>query len=215
MSNVQNYGTAPRLARQQSIERIQEKKNEIGLSFIWCGFPAAIAALVIAGSTDWDSSPCNIDITYILDPVDFLTITGAIQVTFAVCYMLVFCNTLCCYGPCCFCMKIPRCQKDEFSKFFFSSTLVISIFFIVWAILGLLMFFIQFNDECKSEPIALMILSWSIIYIALMILTFFSMGLFICCNMCIAWIRPNNDNNRDNIQERDIRRERESLLSSV
>jgi len=189
MSTAPTQQGPPRLTRQQSVQRIQENQQGLGLGLNCCTLPAAIAALIIASQTDWDDSPCNDETAYTIDLINFLYIAGGIQVGFAGLYTL---------GQC--------CKAEECLKAMSGSVACLSAFYFAWAIIGLYMYDQQMSDECKSSDIGIMILSWSVIDIAIRALACCCICFFICCAGTLA-LFDDGTNTR--------RREQDPLLSSV
>mmetsp|Transcript_52373 Transcript_52373/g.47024 ORF Transcript_52373/g.47024 Transcript_52373/m.47024 type:complete len:186 (+) Transcript_52373:63-620(+) len=180
----------PRLTRQQSVERLQESHMEIGLALICVKAPTAIAALIIAGKCEWSSNSCNDGTIYTVDPLIFLYATGIISVVYAILYAISYRE-----GCCNLCLTWLTCP--------------ILLFYFAWGIIGLVMYFSEFNSKCQQESIAIMILSWSIIEIGSPFLACFGACWFIFCCECCYW-RIHNFFIR-----RGGRRETDPLLSSV
>mmetsp|Transcript_16395 Transcript_16395/g.14695 ORF Transcript_16395/g.14695 Transcript_16395/m.14695 type:complete len:191 (-) Transcript_16395:451-1023(-) len=190
MSNRPNEQGPPRLTRQQSVQKLEENQQGIGIGLNCCTLPAAVAALVIASNCDWDNSECNDGTSYTIDPIDFLYVAGGIQVGFAGLYFL---------GQCC---KAEKCLKSLTSL-----TMCMSLFYFIWAIIGLVMYNEQMSSECQSEDIAIMILAWSVIDIAIRGLACCCMIFFLCCAGMVMALDDGSGTRG--------RREQDPLLSSV
>mmetsp|Transcript_2282 Transcript_2282/g.1985 ORF Transcript_2282/g.1985 Transcript_2282/m.1985 type:complete len:212 (-) Transcript_2282:99-734(-) len=135
-----------------------------------CSFfllPVAIAAVVIANQYP-DSSCSSKD--GIIDTQLFLYIAGYIQIGW--CAFRLFINC-CSYGcndkekkECKQCIDCPNC--------------LIGIFNLVWAGIGLYIYNNELNEECQNTKIGIMILSWSIIQYAFVLLCICAMFCFCC-----------------------------------
>ena len=193
-ANRPNANRAPprRLHRQRSFQRIEENQQGIGIGLNCCTIPVAIAALVIASNCNWNENACNNNTKYTIKPPVFLLIAGGIQVGFAGLYLLG-----------------QLCQQEECLKSLSGLTCGISIFYFVWAVIGLDMYVNQFNAECQEEDIAKMVLAWCIIDISMRALICCCMFLFICCAGCVALLDDGDSGPRRG------RREQDPLLSPV
>jgi len=169
MSATPNQPGPPRLTRQQSVQRIQDNQQGLGLGLNCCTLPAAIAALIIASQSDYESSACNDGTTYTVDLVNFLYIAGGIQVGFAGLFII---------GQC---FKQEKCLQSMAG-----CVACLSAFYFAWAVIGLYMYDNQMSEECQSTDIALMILSWSIIDIAIRALACCCIVFFVCCAGMVA-----------------------------
>lgn len=178
MSDRASGNPQPRLNRQQSVhQRLEQNQQQIGGGLNCCTLPAAIAALIIAGNSDWENSSCNDGTTYTIDPVTFLYVAGGVQVGFAFFYFLG-----------------QYCKQDNCMKSLNGLTGALSLFYFIWAIIGLIMYDNQFSDDCKKHNVSLMILAWCIIDIAIRGLICCGLTCFICCAGCIAILGDDNAN---------------------
>eukprot|EP01084_Bolivina_argentea_P072353 131372_1 len=120
----------------------------------------AIAAIVIAADYDEKTSACGNPDDYTINLQTFLYLGGGTQIVYGVISM-----ALRCIGT-----GTERSDGCE------------GLFLLVLAIIGLVMWDNQFSEECQEEPIAKMILAWSVI-------PFCAMGLIciiICCYVACA-----------------------------
>ena len=162
---------------QYSIKRLKEKQIGIGAGLNFIILPASIAALIIGSPRfyNWDLSPCNTEeISYIVNPITFLIVAGASQVFIAVLYMFLL------------------CQGDigDSSYHFSGFTSILSIFYVVWSIIGLYMFTYQFKGECMKEAVAIMVFCWSAIDITLRFIFLVGMGCYVCMAACNDYMDP-------------------------
>ena len=178
---------ARRRSRAASIRRLNRYQRWIGVTLISLTTPSAIAAIVIGDTYTMQTSPCFDATQYIIAPKRYLLIAGIIQLVFGIFYAI---------GQC---FKAKRWLNSLNGL-----TGCLTLFYLTWAIIGSIMYYQQFNDQCKDESIAKMILSWCIINISVIILT---IGIF-----CIICFIPIGDNNNS---QRRGQRERDPLLQSV
>ena len=177
-----------RRARNASVRRLNRYQRWIGLTLIGLTTPAGIAAIIIGDTYSMQGGPCydGTGTQYTVAPKRFLLAAGIIQVVFGILY------------------AIGQCFKGKkWLNSLNGLTGCLILFYLVWAIIGSIMYYQQFSDECKDESIGIMILSWCIINIGVIILTF-----GICCIICLIPIG-------DDGQRRGGRRERDPLLQSV
>ena len=157
----------PALNRQQSVQLLSDNRNEVGGGVNFCIIPVSIAALIVAslyvpGQEDDVCSPKE-GTKPIIHPVTFLYIAGGLQMAnfvlffFAV-LLAVFMEN-----------KLPLTSIGALS-------IPLSLFYTIWAIIGLVIYMNQLNSNCIDQPVAKMMLAWSIIEISLIILT--------CCLLC-------------------------------
>mmetsp|Transcript_6167 Transcript_6167/g.10169 ORF Transcript_6167/g.10169 Transcript_6167/m.10169 type:complete len:178 (+) Transcript_6167:110-643(+) len=170
--------------------KLTEQAQRAFCVFNWCLLPTAIAALVIAFITDWDSSSCNDGTRYTIQPIVFLYVAGATRIGYSTLYCLGF-----------FCKQ----RAKELIEGLDSLLCAFVLFNCAWAVIGLVMFIAECNTECQTEPITLMILSWSIIELTVGPL---SVG----CAMCITYLASDSRGNR---HRRTRPEEREPLINSV
>ena len=168
----------PRLTRQESVRRVQENKSEISACINCCSFPAAIAAIVIASTYDYDGSPCD-GTNYTIDLVTFLYVAGCISVGYTGLFCIGF-----------------AFQSEDCLKSLSGLGLPLSLFYLAWSIIGVVMYVDQMSDSCQSESIALMIISFCGIELGVRALTCCCLCVFICCTAFAAVLDPDDSGNR-------------------
>ena len=147
----------------------QDDKDDNGC----CSFlllPSAIAAVIIASQYDDQSTPsCHNDNTnYLIDLPLFLYIGGYIQIGFCALRLLINC---CSYG-------CDKKEKTECRKCIDCPGCLIGIFNLIWAGIGFYIYSTM-NKQCQQTSIGIMILSWSIIQYAFVVL-------LILCAICFC-----------------------------
>ena len=161
----------PRRRRHEiAMRKYNRFQRRIGLTLIALSIPTAIAAIIIGETYTMQTSPCYGPI-YIIAPKRYLCIVGIIQLVFGIFYAIGQCS-----------------KRKKWLNSLNGLTGCLLIYYIVWAIIGLIMYDNQFNDQCKQEIIAKMILSWCIINISLTGLVF-----IITCIVCMIPERPERD----------------------
>eukprot|EP00485_Elphidium_margaritaceum_P009773 CAMPEP_0202704294 /NCGR_PEP_ID=MMETSP1385-20130828/16990_1 /ASSEMBLY_ACC=CAM_ASM_000861 /TAXON_ID=933848 /ORGANISM="Elphidium margaritaceum" /LENGTH=189 /DNA_ID=CAMNT_0049362277 /DNA_START=78 /DNA_END=647 /DNA_ORIENTATION=- len=137
----------PRLTRQASLQRVSENKEGVSSGFGCCLLPVGIAAVVIASGYDASTSSCDANASsYTVDLKLFLNVAG---------YSIIGMTVLSCCGA----------MSKPFFKLTSSIGLLASMFWFAWSVIGIYMYDNQMSSECQDEPIAKMILSYSIIQI--------------------------------------------------
>ena len=152
----------PRLSRQESVQHVQENHKHYGTGLNCCLFPPAVAALTIASTYNWSTSPCN-GTEYTIDPILYLKVAGGIQCGYVALFV------------------ISLCISENFTKALSGLTCPLSLFFFIWSVIGLVIYVDQMNPQCQEEDLALMILSFASIDIGVRILACACLTCFICC----------------------------------
>eukprot|EP00483_Globobulimina_turgida_P001871 UN01873 len=153
---------------QTTISTIQGRQEEIGGGCACILLPAAIAAVVIASQYDADASPCG-GSTFTIDLQLFLYIVGYIQIGYCALHLCI----ACCSNSC------SEENKASLLRLVRAPDCLLLCFYLSFAGIGLYMYCNQMSEGgCKQEPIAMMILAWSIIQYALI-------GLAFCCILCM------------------------------
>ena len=163
--------SVPPLTRQESLQRIQERQQEISGGGQCIVLPPAIAAVIIASQYDPSISPCGIDSnSYTIDLVTFLNVAGYLQIAYGALHLLLLCCS----------MSASQENKVKINQCLQAPACCLFLFYLIWAGIGLYIYDNEMSEQCQSEPIAKMILSWSIIQYALV-------GLALCCVTCICF----------------------------
>eukprot|EP01083_Nonionella_stella_P013032 36783_1 len=131
----------PLLYRQKTQEVLAAKQVVFGCVLQLIFLAPAIAAVVIAFDYDEKSSPCGNPNDYTINLQYFLWIGGGTQILYGVYYIAVRC--------------VGRATGTSDS--------CEGLWLLIWAIIGLVMWDNQFSVACQGEPIAQMILAWSVI----------------------------------------------------
>eukprot|EP01084_Bolivina_argentea_P110531 197327_1 len=122
----------------------------------------AIAAMIIAAVYDKSTSPCGVPYcgsrqtcSYTIHDLDlFLSIVGTLQIVYGLYYLYVA-RTI-----------VGKGSPGRFD-------VLEGLFLFIMAIIGFIMWFNQFSDACKGQPVAIMILTWSIIPFVHLVVAFF------------------------------------------
>eukprot|EP01083_Nonionella_stella_P028180 77602_1 len=126
----------------------------------------AIVAIIIAATYEKSTSPCGdpsycprqaSSCHYTIGLDAFLFIVGGTQIAYALYFWWVG------YGQ----------GSQEIYGCSFSIHAVEGLFLFIMAIIGFIMWIDQFSDACKGQPIAIMILTWSIIPFVHLVVAFF------------------------------------------
>ena len=151
------------LHREKSVEQIKDKQTEIGACWSCCLLPVAIAAVIIGSQFDISTSECG---NFSIDLDMFLYIGGGTQIGFT---FLYFCG-LCCKNQCCIaCMNGWSC--------------CFILCYLIWAGIGFYIYNHEMTTQCRSEPIAAMLLAWSIIQYLLLIIIIGGSMIYVCCGI--------------------------------
>ena len=153
-------------ARQESLEGVQGNQDKIGDIGVCCFVPIGIASLVIAyqyGNGKWDTSSCNDDDHHILHLITFLYIGGGICLGFAG----LFCIGLLCNSP--------KCIRGLYAL-----GCCVIFFLGAWSIIGIVMY-ANMSTGCQQQPIAKMILSFSILMLIAPAIAISCLLCTICC----------------------------------
>ena len=138
-----------------SEQSTQEQANRSAACGACCFLPCAIAAVVIAGQYDSDTSPCGTPATsdsYTVGLVEFLLVGGYTQIGGI---SLGFC--LCC------CAMISDDLANAGSVCLVLPSMCLSLFYLAWGGIGLYMYSNELTSDCQQEPIGQVLLAWSLI----------------------------------------------------
>lgn len=125
--------------------------------------PVAISCLVIGNEYANDTVCTDGDFSVDLDT--FLIVAGVSQLA---AIALLFCLRICCSEGMC------EYDEDEYAFKCNVSLCIFSFWFlfdIIWAVVGMVIYCNEMNDDCRDESIGIMILSWSIIQFVFCVLS--------------------------------------------
>lgn len=154
------------------LQHLVNKQQQVGTGCILCLVPIAIAAIVIALKYDPSISICGIN-EYMIDLKLFLFIAGGTQLGFSAIYICIL--SLHSYS------SITLDQSVALFRIINAFSCLFIIFYLIWSGIGCYIYKEQMNEECKSESISVMILSWSIIQFALFGVSFSCIICGLCC----------------------------------
>ena len=173
----------PPLTRQTSIQQIEENQSSIGVCWSCWLLPAATAVVIIASQYDPSASMCNMENShdgYIIDLPTFLFVAGGIQIGYTILYFVALFHH---NSKCIAIMNGMSC--------------CLIIFYLIWSIIGLIIYSQEMNYNCQSEPISKAILSWSIIQSVLLIIFIFCCSCFMLFATLFGESSVNDRNERD------------------
>eukprot|EP01084_Bolivina_argentea_P095105 170985_1 len=185
----------PLLTTEPSTQQVRDGSCKFNLYVVIC-LASSIAALVIALEYDENTSSCN-GSKYTIDLKTFLLCVAGVPIGY-------FCwraTAMCCAFVCCVLFwennEVKRSDKIYFTfgnaKINFDVGLLLDLpfllFWVTWAVIGLVMYSDQMSSDCHEEDVAKMILAWSLIVIigvgAWSIIVIGGL-IYFCCIICCA-----------------------------
>ena len=134
-------------------------------------FPVAIAAVVIASTYPFDSESSCSSTDYLIDTQLFLYVAGYLHIGWCAFRLLISCCSSSCYHE----------EKKQCEQCIDCPHFSIGIFNLVWAAIGLYIYNNQMSEECQNTKMGIMILSWSIIQYAFVLLLCICAVIGFCC----------------------------------
>lgn len=142
----------PLLSRQKTIQKIKDNPVETnaastGLIFC-CNFPIGTAAVIIAFQYGSTSNACA-EKEYLIDLFSYLYVVGCIQII----QVGIFSLNSCLHSH----MSL-QLQLDIL-KLMMIGSIILNVFYIIWAAIGLYIYDVQMSESCQNEPISEMLLA--------------------------------------------------------
>eukprot|EP01083_Nonionella_stella_P169516 574960_1 len=150
----------PLLDHQTPLQIVIANENQLSCVLHIIFLTPAIAAIIIALDYNKNSSSCHNGTTYAVQLQLFLLVGGAMQLCNAICQL---------FGKC-----RHNGAKTSNESEYETENRGVALFVLAWAGVGFYMWDKQMTEECRHEQIAKMILAWSIIpYAALVLMSCF------------------------------------------
>ena len=159
----------PFLSRQESIQRIKDNPvgtNAVSGGLLCCNMPIAIAAVIIASQYDAATNLCA-EGDYVIELQSYLYICSFIQIA----QIGLFLLNSCCNQWLSFQRKLDNL------KMIIGLSILLSIYYVIWASIGFYIYDQQMSEECHSEAISKLLLAYSVYNVIMF-------GSQICCIGC-------------------------------
>ena len=135
----------PSLLNRSNSQKFQDNAVGVVTCFTCCYLPAAIAALIIGSQYNASESACG-DSPYLIDLNTYLYVAGGVQFGH-----LLYIFTL-----------LLKNKRAECMKWIQAFMIIIGLFTFAWAIIGAYLYSGEMKLTCRSEPIGIMMVYYSI-----------------------------------------------------